>query len=419
MANPPDLSGHPLFAPIKVGNVMLQHKIVMAPLTRYRADDKHTPTSLMVEYYSQRASTPGTLLITEGTIIAPRAGGCYNAPGVWNEAQIAAWKMVVEAVHAQQSFVFLQLWALGRAADAAVLAEEAAKAGVDAETFPFVSASDIPVRKRDRSVPDVRPRPLTEEEIDEYILDYAHAARNAVISAGFDGVEINCANGYLLDQFLQDVSNVRNDSYGDSISARAKFPLRVLDAVVSAVGAERTSLRVSPWNEYLGMRMADPLPTFSYLITEAHCRHPMLAYLHVVEGARQGDSNDFARNLWKQGRKDGEVVFLSASGHDRATALHRTENGDVVVFGRWFISNPDLPHRIKDNIEFTPYDYPTFYARMSPKGYVDYAFAQDPNVRECKDAEMNGLPETAPLAERGHPKLSGIWNVTAAQAGDG
>ncbi|KAI5119237.1 hypothetical protein M0805_002162 [Coniferiporia weirii] len=368
-----------LFTPLRIGDITVQHRVVMAPLTRFRADDAHVPTDMMVEYYAQRAAVPGTLLITEGTFIAQKAGGFDNVPGIWNDEQAAAWKKVTDAVHARGSFIFLQLWALGRAATPSVLAKEAEAAGLPSDALPFVSASAVAPDKYHGH--NIFPRPLSVDEIDEYVGLYAQAAKNAVHGAGFDGVEIHNANGYILDQFLQDITNKRTDAYGGSAEARAKFPLRVLEAVADAVGPGRTGVRISPWNPFQGMRMTDPIPTFSHFVREARRRHPHLAYLHMVEGAIEGESNDFAREIWGNGAEDGSV-FLSARGYGRANALRDSqERGDVVVFGKWFISNPDLPRRLKDDLPLTPYDASTFYTKKSPKGYIDYAFATEISVQ--------------------------------------
>ncbi|KAH8109473.1 FMN-linked oxidoreductase [Phellopilus nigrolimitatus] len=364
-------ASHPLFSPLKVGNVTLQHRVAMAPLTRFRADDAHVPTDLMVEHYAQRASVPGTLLISEGTFIAQKAGGYENVPGIWNDAQVRAWKKVVDAVHARGSFIFLQLWALGRASKPALLAQEAQEAGLPADAFPYISASDV--QQADRAAYG-KPRPLTEPEIDEYVELYAQAARNAVDGAGFDGVEIHDANGYLLDQFQQDITNTRTDAYGGSVAARAKFPLRVAAAVARAVGPARTGVRISPWNDFQGMRMADPVPQFAHFAAELRRAHPGLAFLHVVEGHRPGDSVDFLRDVWRAGAQEGSV-FLSCLGHDRASALRHAEKGDVVVFGKLFISNPDLPRRLKEDIPLNPFNPATFYLAKSPVGYIDQPFA--------------------------------------------
>ena len=250
-----------LFSPIRVGNINLQHHIVLAPLTRVRAHADHVPSPQAPAYYSQRGSAPGTLLVTEATFISQKAGGYDNVPGIYTDAHVEGWKkahciflsdywmradlrpglQVTEAVHEKGSFVFLQLWALGRAAQTEVLAKE--------NNSPYVSASPIPLPGK----PDI-PRALTTEEIKEYVATYVAAAQNA-IRAGFDGVEIHGANGYLIDQFLQDVTNQRTDEYGGSIENRARFALEVTDAVVEAVGAERTGFRISPWGEFNGTCM--------------------------------------------------------------------------------------------------------------------------------------------------------------------
>ncbi|CAE6339894.1 unnamed protein product, partial [Rhizoctonia solani] len=268
-----------LFAPLQVGDVTLAHRVVMAPLTRFRADDNHVHTDLALQYYSQRAEAPGTLLITEATFISPEAGGYDHVPGIWSDEQIAAWKKA-----RCRHFIFfptmdwiLQLWALGRAADPKVLAREG---------LPFVSSSATPMED---GAPV--PRELSKDEIKRYVDTYVQAAKNAVLKAGFDGVEIHSANGYLLDQFLQDVCNKRTDEYGGSIENRARFTLEVADAVTAAVGAKRTGIRFSPWGKFQGMRMEDPVPTFSYVAKELAKRHTDLAYVHFVEPVVAGDSD--------------------------------------------------------------------------------------------------------------------------------
>ncbi|KAF8868497.1 hypothetical protein BD779DRAFT_982686 [Infundibulicybe gibba] len=328
----------------------------------------------MGKYYSQRASVPGTLLITEATFIAAQAGGYANIPGIWSQPQINAWKQITDGVHANGSFIFLQLWALGRAADPATLAAEDS-------SFPFISASNIKLRDRPASEP--APRPLTLAEIDEYVDLYAQAARNAV-QAGFDGVEIHGANGYLIDQFLQDVTNKRDDEYGGSVENRSRFALRVVDAVTKAVGADWTGLRLSPWSSFQDMGMPDPLPQFTHLITALAHAHPDFAYIHLVEPRAAGDndrtsssheSNDPLRAAWAPRR------VISAGGYDRAHAIAVAEHkGDLIAFGRSFISNPDLPKRLEKDIPLTPYNRKTFYTPLddptAAHGYVDYPFAE-------------------------------------------
>ncbi|KAJ7850142.1 hypothetical protein B0H13DRAFT_2401508 [Mycena leptocephala] len=340
-----------LFEPIKVGNVVLQHRV---------ADDAHVPyLPLVAEYYDQRASRPGSLLITEATFIAARAGGTAHVPGIWSPEQITAWKSVTQAVHAKCSFIFMQLRALGRTANHAQLL-------VEDPSFPYVSASDIPLSSCSGPL-----RALTVAEIKEYVGLYAQAAKNA-IEAGFDGIEIHGANGYLVDQFLQDVSNKRTDEYGGSIENRARFALEIIDAVAAAIGAERTAIRFSPWSTFQEMGMSDPLPTFSYVISELATRNSSLAYLHLIESR----SNDALRALW------APRPFMRAGGFTRETALEAAEGGDLVGLGGiisriFHLFQPDLPARLETDAPLTAYNRSTFYlvGENSPRGYTDQAFA--------------------------------------------
>ncbi|KAJ7683135.1 NADH:flavin oxidoreductase/NADH oxidase [Mycena rosella] len=350
------MSSAKLFQPIQVGDIELSHRIVFAPTTRFRADANHAPLPHVAEYYEQRASTSGSLLISEATFIAPRAAGYEHAPGIWSDAQISAWKtarssLVTDRVHAKGSYIYLQLWALGRAAEADTLAQE---------DLPLVSASDVPIEGKPA------PRPLTVEEIQEYVQLYATAASNAVHKAGFDGVEIHSANGYLLDQFLHDRSNIRTDAYGGSVENRTRFPLEVADAVVKAVGQKKTGLRVSPWSTFNDMYFADPKPTYSHLVTQLRDRYPELAYLHVVEPRvdgvdtvkiKDGYSNDFIREIW------GHRRLISAGGYTRETAIAAAEEkGDLVAFARPYISNPDLPYRLLHGIALAVGNRALYYA---------------------------------------------------------
>ncbi|KAK0455340.1 uncharacterized protein EV420DRAFT_595672 [Desarmillaria tabescens] len=361
-----------LFDPTNVGVLSLKHRIVLAPLTRLRASKAHVPNvGIVKEYYEQRACTPGTLLITEATFITERAGGFNHVPGIWNQDQIDAWREITNAVHAKGSYIFCQLWALGRAADPKVLVSK---------DLPYVSASDIRL-----STVAVSPRPLTVKDIQEYIQLYAQAARNA-IKAGFDGVEVHGANGYLLDQFTQDVSNNRTDAYGGSFENRARFPLEVIDAVVEAVGPERVGYRISPWNRVQDMKMEDPKPTFAYLISQLKARQPLLAYLHVVEPRVVGlydrkdadigidEENDFIRSIWVP------KPLISAGGYNRRSAIDTAERkGDLIAFGRHFIANPDLVYRLENDIPLNAYNRKTFYlpGEVAATGYTDYPFAEE------------------------------------------
>ncbi|KAL2373061.1 hypothetical protein RJ035_004358 [Blastomyces gilchristii] len=349
-------------SPLQIGNITLQHRIVLAPLTRFRADDNHVPLSFVKEYYADRASVPGTLLITEGTFISPRAGGFDNVPGIYNDEQIRAWKEITDVVHAKSSFIFCQLWALGRAADSRVLTEDG---------HPVVSSSDIPISKE-----SAVPTPLDENGIQEFIGDYVQAAKNAM-EAGFDGVEIHGANGYLCDQFLQDTCNNRNDRWGGSIENRSRFGIEVAKAVSEAIGCEKTAYRISPWSPFQAMGMADPKPQFTHFVQ--NLAKIKLAYLHVVESRVSGpescegayQSTDFVVDAYAN---SGPVIL--AGGFRPETANRRIENlkGQriAIAFGRFYTSNPDLPFRAFNHIPFTPYNRRTLYTPKSPVGYIDF-----------------------------------------------
>lgn len=359
-----------LFRPLKVGRSDLQSRIAMAPLTRFRADDAHVQIpNLVEEYYTQRASVPGTLLITEATFIAAKAGGYDSVPGIWSQDQIDGWKKITDAIHEKKSFVYMQLWALGRATNPEALRKEL---GQDAKV---VSASDIPMEGGEK------PTPLTEEEIWEYVGLYAQAAKNA-IAAGFDGVEIHGANGYLVDQFIQDVSNKRTDSWGGSIENRSRFAIEVTRAVAAAVGGDRTGIRLSPFSSFQSMKMADPYPQFSHVVKEL--KQFNLAYLHLVESRISGNADIESTDkvsplvdIW-----DNQSPVLLAGGF-RPDSAHKAvdeeyPNKDVViVFGRYFISTPDLVFRIEKGIELTPYDRTTFYNPRSPEGYTTFPFSKE------------------------------------------
>lgn len=355
-----------LFTPLKIGNIQLDHRAAMAPLTRLRATHDRTPTPLMKEYYSQRASVPGTLIITEGTIIAPSSsGGFASTPGIWSKEQISAWKTITDGVHSKGCFILCQLFAMGRAAQSSIAGSE----GID-----VVGPSAIPFKD------GAMPRAMTVEEIKQSIRDFATAARNA-IEAGFDGVEVHGANGYLIDQFIQDVSNKRTDEYGGSITNRSRFLFETLDAVIDVVGNDKVGLRLSPWSTFQGMKMDDPIPQFSSLIHGAN--KLQLAYLHLVSPRVSGaddhypssnETLDFAISLF-------HGPLLIAGGFDLASAEKLVdeefpEKSIVVVFGRHFLANPDLVYRLKEGVELNKYNRETFYATNSAGGYVDYPFSE-------------------------------------------
>ncbi|CAG8216560.1 unnamed protein product [Penicillium olsonii] len=324
-----------LFEPLNVGSLQLSHRVVMAPLTRFRASEAHIPLPIVPTYYGQRASVPGTFIVGEATFISPRAGGYPNVPGIWNPEQVAAWKEVTNTVHKKGSVIFLQLWALGRVAVPEIAA---------AEGFHVVSSSATPLEP---GMP--APKALSKEEIQLFIADYVQAARNA-IDAGFDGVEIHGAGGYLIDQFTQDNCNSRDDEYGGSIENRARFILEVASAVSKVVGPQRVEIRLSPWQRYQGMRMEDPVPQFTYVID--HLKKLDLAYLHLIEARVCGnvDSED----------RDKIDPFVRAWGDSKP----------VILAGGF---NPDSARvAIRQGLDLTPYDRDTFYVPGSGEGYIDY-----------------------------------------------
>lgn len=365
-----------LFSPFKIGNLELNHRIVMAPLTRFRNDENHVPLPFVADYYAERASVPGTFIIAESTAVSPRAAGYSNLPGIWSKNQIASWKQITTAVHAKGSHIFLQLWALGRVADKEVAEKDGIK---------IVSSSNIPM---DSKHPE--PEALSYEEIQSFVADFGQAAKNA-IEAGFDGIEIHGANGYLVDQFIQDVANQRTDENGGSIDKRNRFAVEVAKAAVDAIGAEKVGFRISPFSTFQGMKMADPYSQFSALVKGLKSLN--LAYLHVVESRIAGDEAghgtekiDFLLDVWGD-----DTPFLIAGGWkpDTAQAVMDGEYRDrnvAIVFGRYFLSTPDLPFRIRRGIEPNNYNRDLFYAIKAKDGYLDYKFS-----KEWEEASKNGL----------------------------
>ncbi|KAK0713046.1 NADH:flavin oxidoreductase/NADH oxidase [Lasiosphaeria miniovina] len=360
-----------LFAPLKLGSLDLSHRIAMAPLTRYRADDGWAPLPIVAEYYAQRASTPGTLLVSEAMLISLAAADRHNVPGIWTDGQIAAWRAATDAVHARGARIFCQLWHPGRSGNPVILASHGHR---------LLAPSAVPIDAT-RAVPEA----MSEADIATTIADYAAAARNAVERAGFDGVEVHGANGYLPDQFLQDMSNQRDDGWGGSIEGRSRFVVEVASAVAAAVGAHRTAVRLSPYSDYQGMLMAAPLPQFGHVV--GALRPLGLAYLHLVEGRISGqsdtdecgaaDSNALLMKIW-----DNVSLVLLAGGFTAASArdvVDRTysDYDVVVVFGRHFLANPDLVFRLRNGLPLTKYDRPSFYTPKAAKGYVDYPFNRE------------------------------------------
>lgn len=356
-----------LFQPLRVGRQTLQNRVALAPMTRFRASDTHVPLPMMSTYYAQRACERGTLLITEGTLISPQAGGYSNVPGIYNSEQIAAWRDVTDAVHAEGSYIFLQLWALGRTANVETL---------KADGFDLTSSSAVPM-----SPTSPVPRELTVPEINGFVADYAQAARNA-IEAGFDGVEIHGANGYLVDQFIQDNANRRTDEYGGSIENRSRFAIEVASAIVNAVGADRVGIRLSPFSDFQGMKMEDPIPQFTHLLKAL--KPLKLAYVHVVQSVLDGDADpdpkekvDFAVDTWDSTSPVIIAGNFKAASASKAVDEEYPDKDVVIAFGRRFLSTPDLIFRLKHGINLNSYDRSTFYAPKSEIGYLDQPFSKE------------------------------------------
>jgi N-ethylmaleimide reductase len=349
-----------LFSPIKLGDLTLANRMVMAPLTRNRAAmPGNVPQPMNVTYYAQRASAG--LIIAEASQVSPEGIGYPATPGIHSDEQVQGWRLVTDAVHAQGGHIFLQLWYCGRISHPDLLPEHRQP----------VSASAI--RPEGEAVtyegmkPYVEPRALRTDELPGVVEQYRQAARRAR-EAGFDGVEIHAANGYLLDQFLRDGSNQRDDEYGGTVENRARLLLEVVAAVLETWPAARVGVRVSPENSFNDMRDADPQTTFNYVAKALSGKG--LGYLHVVEG----DMITGVRTLdYRQIRDRFDGCYMANNGYDKARAeAALAENAaDMVSFGKPFLANPDLVARYRQGAELNTPDPETFYGG-NEKGYIDY-----------------------------------------------
>lgn len=360
-----------LFTPLQLGDITLQNRIIMAPLTRMRSRQPgNVPYELNTEYYAQRASAG--LIISEATQISQQGQGYPATPGIHSPEQVRGWKLVTDAVHKKNGKIFLQLWHVGRISHSCYQ-EGGAPPVAPSAVKPTGKALTSDWKQVDYETPHA----LQIEEIEKILQDYKMAAQNAK-DAGFDGVEIHSANGYLLDQFLQDNSNKRNDSYGGSIENRAKFLLQVVEEVMSVWGKERVGVRLSPYGTFNDMNDSDPIALFTYVINQLNYRR--IAYLHVIEprATNAGESDAIAQDIpctAKLFKPFFNGVFISAGGYTPEMAEQAVEKGvaDAVAFGRLFIANPDLPERIKTGKELNSYHRATFYGGLA-KGYTDYPF---------------------------------------------
>lgn len=350
-----------IFAPYALGPIQLANRIVMAPLTRNRAAAGLVPGPFAAEYYAQRA-TAG-LIIAEATQISPQAQGYQDTPGIYTPEQIAGWRVVTDAVHAKGGRIFLQIWHVGRVSHVDLQpggAAPVAPSAIRAATKTFVN---------NMFVETSTPRALELDEIPTIVADFRRAAANA-ITAGFDGVEIHGANGYLLDQFAKDGANHRTDAYGGSVENRARLILEVAEAVVAEIGAERTGIRISPVSPANGVSSSDPQPQFDYIVDELNKLG--LVYLHVVEGAT-GGPRDVAPFDFAGLRKRFKGAWIANNGYDLNLAKsHLAANeADLFAFGRPFIANPDLVARLKASTPLNDVNPATIYGGGA-EGYTDY-----------------------------------------------
>jgi N-ethylmaleimide reductase len=350
-----------LFQPYSLGRLTLSNRVVLAPLTRNRAGAGFVPSEFAATYYSQRASAG--LLISEASQISQQGQGYQDTPGIYSPAQIDGWRKVTDAVHAKGGRIFLQLWHVGRVSHVDLQengAAPVAPSAIRAETQTFVN---------NRFVTVSAPRALELDELPGIVRDFRKAAANA-IAAGFDGVEIHGANGYLLDQFVKDGSNVRTDAYGGSIENRARLLLEVAAAVVSEIGAERTGVRISPVSPANGVSSSDPQAQFDYIVDQLNTLG--LVYLHVVEGAT-GGPRDITPFDFDSLRRRFKNTYIANNGYDRDLATTRLteDKADLFAFGRPFIANPDLVERLKADAPLANFNPATLYGGAA-EGYIDY-----------------------------------------------
>lgn len=351
-----------LFDPVRLGRLTLPNRIVMAPLTRNRAGRGNVPTQLMAEYYAQRASAG--LIVSEATQICPEGQGYEATPGLHSPEQVAGWQRVTAAVHDRGSHIFAQLWHVGRVSHTALQPQgrqPVAPSAITAKTKTFLGGKFVDVSE---------PRALLLDELPGIVESYRIGAANA-IAAGFDGVEIHGANGYLLDQFLRNGSNRRTDTYGGSIENRARLMLEVTQAIVSEVGPERTGIRLSPVTPANDASDDNPQPLLNHVVEQLD--RLGLVYIHMIEGQTGGDREYGAGFDYGALRSRFRNTWIVNNGYTPETAKAAVAEGraDMVAFGRSFISNPDLVERLRHNAPLSPADRTTFYGGDG-KGYTDY-----------------------------------------------
>ncbi|NDD66391.1 alkene reductase [bacterium] len=359
-----------LNTPIQLGEISLKNRVLMAPLTRMRSTGEGIPNELNVAYYTQRASAG--LIISEATQISPQGQGYPATPGIYSDEQVAGWQRVTHSVHDAGGQMVLQLWHVGRISHSSYQLNGAPPVAPSA-----IQPSGKVYTKTWQQVPYETPMALDQEGIRGILSDYQRACQNAK-AAGFDGVEVHGANGYLLDQFLQDGTNQRTDEYGGSIENRARLLLAVVDIAIAQWGAGRVGVRLSPYGTFNDIHDSDPVALFTYVLGELNRRG--IAYVHMIEprATSAGGSDAIDPNAPSTSalfRPHLTIPLVSAGGYTPDTAITTVASGgaDAIAFGRLFIANPDLPARIEEGAALNPYDRRTFYGG-SEKGYTDYPF---------------------------------------------
>jgi N-ethylmaleimide reductase len=374
-----------LFDPTRLGSVEIANRVLMSPMTRSRSTADHVPTQVMIEYYRQRAGAG--LILSEATGISLEGLGWPYAPGIWNRQQVDAWRPVTDAVHREGGKIFCQLWHMGRVvhpsfpgrgqpvSSSATTFQGLVIPGRGGSATSFSAAGMVHTYEGKQAA--VKARALSRDEIKRVVQDYRSAAVNA-IAAGFDGVEVHAANGYLIDQFLRDSANFREDEYGGSIENRIRFLVEVVEAIASAIGEHRAAVRLSPNGERQGVNDSNPKPLFE--AASAALSLLGIAFLEVREPDSTGTFGQaelppIAPSI----RKAFKGAFVLNSDFDRAKAQTALDAGraDAISFGRPFISNPDLPVRMARDIPLAPDDMATWYLG-GPRGYIDYPRADQP-----------------------------------------
>lgn len=357
-----------LYQPATMGATKTANRVFMAPLTRNRAkNESDIPGDLAEKYYSQRASAG--LILTEATQINPQGKGYASTPGIYNDDHITAWKKITDAVHAADGKIFLQLWHVGRISHTSLQPDNAqplAPSAIRAEGTTVTPDGEVELSE---------PRAMTEDEINSTVADYKSAAERAR-EAGFDGVEIHAANGYLIDQFLRDKTNKRDDQYGGSAANRARFLMQILDAVIPVWGADKVGIRLSPTGTFNDIEDSHPLETFGYVIDRLNEYN--LAYLHMVERFPGMDVSNMDLDIIQTLRARWNGFYIANGDYDKLKGETAIESGyaDAITYGRPFIANPDLPARLEAGAPLNEPDQETFYGG-GREGYTDYPFMKD------------------------------------------